>query len=441
MKKIRIIGAGLAGSEAALTLANLGQEVVLIDMKPHSFTPAHSNNNFAELVCSNSFKSLQEHSATGLQKLELKKLGSALLEIAEDTQVPAGNALAVDRDAFSRKVTEKILAHPHIEFRSEELEALPDDDCVTIIASGPLTHGGLYHAIENILSSESLYFFDAAAPIVSAESLNMDIAYRKSRYDKGSADYINCPMNEEQYTAFYNALITAELAEIKDFDNDNIFEGCMPIEIMAKRGQDTLRFGPMKPVGLENPHSNEQPYAVVQLRQEDEDGKMFNLVGFQTRLKFPEQRRVFSLIPGLENAEFLRYGVMHRNSFIASDKELTSGFQLKSNPKYFFAGQITGLEGYVCAIGSGYLAAINAYLYNQGKEASFVLPEYTINGQLQRYVSNETSQDFQPMNANFGLLPRTEKKIRKKQERGTYYRNRSIQALEKFLEENPLSVI
>lgn len=432
-KKIRVIGAGLAGSEAALQIANQGYKVCLIDMKPNEFTPAHSSEYFAELVCSNSLKSLQTHTASGLQKEELEFLDSQLLKFAVESQVPAGSALAVDRDLFSAKVSQAILNHPNIEFQSIQLHELPNDDLVTIIATGPLTQGKLFDSISSLLSSDSLYFFDAAAPIVSKESIDMNIAYFKSRYDKGSADYINCPMNKEQYEQFYSALIEAELADVEDFDKKNIFEGCMPIEIMAKRGSDTLRFGPLKPVGLDHPDTGEKAYAVVQLRQEDQEGSMFNLVGFQTRLKFSEQKRVFSLIPALEKAEFYRYGVMHRNTFIASDKELASTFQLKTHPKYFFAGQITGLEGYVCAIASGLLAAKNAILYNQGKEADYVLPEFTINGQLQRYISQGTSKDFQPMNANFGLLPSLDTRIKNKKERGIALRNRAIHSLEEFL--------
>lgn len=438
MKKIRVIGAGLAGSEAALTLASLGQPVILIDMKPGRMTPAHRSEKLGELVCSNSLKSLQDFTATGLQKKELELLNSQLLSIAMKHRVPAGNALAVDREAFSEEITRLIMDNPLIEYEEAYLESLPDDDLITIVATGPLTGNQLFASIQEKLAEESLYFYDAVAPIVSFESINMDVAYKKSRYDKGTADYINCPMDKETYQAFYEELIKADLADLEDFDRKLVFEGCMPIEAMARRGEDTLRFGPMKPVGLTNPHTGERPYAVVQLRQEDSYASMYNLVGFQTRLKFPEQKRIFRMIPGLEKAEFLRYGVMHRNTYIASDHELEATFRLKSDPRFYFAGQITGLEGYLCALSSGKIAAINAYLQNRGEEANFVLPEETLLGQLQTYLSRESSKTFAPMNANFGLLPPLELRIKKKQERGMAYRDRSLESLQAYLKKHAI---
>ncbi len=434
-KPIRIIGAGLAGSEAALTLASLGEEVLLIDMKPGRLTPGDSEAGFAELVCSNSLKSKNVHTAPGMQKAELQRLGSHLIDIAYRNEVPAGQALAVDRDRFSAEVSQKLRENPLITIREEEILELPDDDLLTIIATGPLTGGSLFEAIANRLSGKTLHFYDAAAPIVSGDSIDMSIAFRQSRYDKGTADYINCPFTKEEYEQFFEALISAELAEVEGFDKEILFEGCMPIESMAKRGTDTIRFGPLKPVGLTSPHSGVKPYAVVQLRQEDSYQSMYNLVGFQTRLKFDEQRRVFRMIPGLAKAEFLRYGVMHRNSYIASSGELSPAFQLKSDPRYFFAGQITGLEGYVSAIASGLLAGYNAALVNRGEDANFILPEVCINGQLARYVSEGDSRDYQPMNANMGLLPALAERIKNKQERGSKLAERSLAALELFLKE------
>lgn len=434
MKPVIIIGAGLAGSEAALVLSGYGVPVKLYEMKPEAFTPAHKSENFAELVCSNSFKSKQLHTAPGLQKAELKKLGSPLIEMAEENAVPAGAALAVDREAFSREVTEKIKSSDLIEICHEEVSAIPETDAYCLIATGPLTQGGLFEDIQRRLHSETLHFFDAAAPIVSADSVNMDIAFMQSRYDKGEADYVNCPFSKEEYEAFYQALITAELAEVEGFDKEILFQGCMPVESMAKRGEDTLRFGPLKPVGLRSPHTGKRPYAVVQLRREDRYCSMYNMVGFQTRLKFSEQKRVFRMIPGLEKAEFLRYGVMHRNSYIASDRELTRGFCLKTEPHLFFAGQITGLEGYVSAIASGHLAARNIWRRIEGLPDEFVLPEETINGQLARYLSEGDGRAFQPMNANFGLLPPLPERIKKKQERYRAMAERALESLDAFLE-------
>ncbi len=432
-KPIRVIGAGLAGSEAALTLAGLGQEVLLYEMKPQVYTPAHSSESFAELVCSNSFKSKQVHTAPGLQKAELELLDSPLLRVAKRNEVPAGAALAVDREKFGAEVTKLIEENPKIRVIREEVKRLPEDGVITIVATGPLTGGELFADIQNRLTRPTLHFFDAAAPIISADSIDMTIAFRQSRYDKGTADYINCPFTKEEYEAFYEALIQAELADVEGFDKEILFEGCMPIESMAKRGADTMRFGPLKPVGLTSPHNGKKPYAVVQLRQEDNYQSMYNLVGFQTRLKFPEQRRVFRMIPGLQNAEFLRYGVMHRNSFISSARELSAGFQLLKDQRYFFAGQITGLEGYLCALTSGHLAAVNAWLWSKGRQADFVLPAETISGALQRYVNQGGDREFQPMNANLGLLPPLEERIKNKQERGQKLAERSLDSLKVYL--------
>ncbi len=432
-KPIRVIGAGLAGSEAALTLAKLGQEVLLYEMKPAVYTPAHSSAHFAELVCSNSLKSKNLHTAPGLQKAELGLLDSTLLQLALANEVPAGQALAVDRENFSRAVSQAIAENSRITVRIEEVHKLPDDELITIVATGPLTSGELFEDISRKLSSDTLHFFDAAAPIVSGESIDMSIAFRQSRYDKGTADYINCPFTKEEYDAFYEALVQAELADVKGFDKEILFEGCMPIESMAKRGTDTIRFGPLKPVGLTSPHTGKKPYAVVQLRQEDHYQTMYNLVGFQTRLKFPEQKRVFRMIPGLQNAEFLRYGVMHRNSFISSAGELSPSFRLLEDTRYYFAGQITGLEGYLCAISSGHLAARNAWLQNQGLANDFVLPVETISGQLQRYVSQGGERSYQPMNANFGLLPALPERIKNKQERGQQLAKRALDSLKVYL--------
>lgn len=402
-------------------------------MKPQAFTPAHHSANFAELVCSNSFKSKQLHTAPGLQKAELELLGSELLAIAARHEVPAGAALAVDREGFSREVTEAIRSHPFIEVLSEEVRKIPDTAGPCLIATGPLTQGGLFADIKTRLKADTLYFFDAAAPIVAADSVNMDIAFRQSRYDKGEAAYINCPFTQAEYEHFYRELITAELADVEGYDKEILFEGCMPVESMAKRGEDTLRFGPLKPVGLRSPHTGKRPYAVVQLRQEDRYASMYNLVGFQTRLKFPEQKRVFRLIPGLEKAEFLRYGVMHRNSYIASNEELTAGFRLREDARLYFAGQITGLEGYVSAIASGHLAARNMLKALTGSAEAFVLPPVCLNGQLARYISEGDGRAFQPMNANFGLLPPLPLRIKNKQERYKALAERSLTALKDFL--------
>ncbi|MBO5280024.1 MAG: methylenetetrahydrofolate--tRNA-(uracil(54)-C(5))-methyltransferase (FADH(2)-oxidizing) TrmFO [Clostridia bacterium] len=403
---VNIIGAGLAGSEAAWQAARLGAHVRLYEMKPEKFSPAHHSQGFAELVCSNSLRSDCTSNAVGLLKEELRRMGSLIMEAADATRVPAGSALAVDREKFSAYVTEKIKNHPDIEVISKEMTE--PEEGITVIASGPLTSDALAQYIAETLGCQGLHFFDAAAPIVDFESINMDTAFFASRYDKGDPDYINCPMTHEQYDAFYEALISAREAELKDFDREiqkdlTVFEGCMPVEVMAKRGHDTLLFGPLKPVGLVDPRTGEESYAVVQLRKENLEGTMFNLVGFQTHLAFDEQRRVFRMIPGLENAQFLRYGVMHRNTFINSPGVLNEKYQLQKKPELYFAGQMTGVEGYIESAGSGFVAGINAAKAALRKDA-VVFPETTMIGAMAAYVSRGSTGKFQPMNANFGII-------------------------------------
>ncbi len=403
---VNIIGAGLAGSEAAWQAAKLGAHVRLFEMKPEKFTPAHHSEGLAELVCSNSLRSDCTSNAVGLLKEELRRMGSLIMEAADTTRVPAGSALAVDRVKFSEYVTEKIKNHSDIEVISKEVTC--PEEGITVIASGPLTSDALAQYIAETLGCQGLHFFDAAAPIVDFESINMDTAFFASRYDKGDPDYINCPMTREQYDAFYEALISAREAELKDFDRESqkdltVFEGCMPVEVMAKRGHDTLLFGPLKPVGLVDPRTGEESYAVVQLRKENVEGTMFNLVGFQTHLTFEEQRRVFRMIPGLENAQFLRYGVMHRNTFINSPGVLNEKYQLVNKSELYFAGQMTGVEGYIESAGSGFVAGINAAKAALQKDA-VVFPEATMIGAMAAYVSRGSTGKFQPMNANFGII-------------------------------------
>ena len=407
IKKINVIGAGLAGCEAAYQAAQRGVFVKLYEMKPKKFTPAHHNNNFAELVCSNSLRSDDISNAIGVLKAELREIDSLIMEAADNTKVPAGSALAVDRELFSNYITEKIKNHPQIEVIEEEVEAINPDE-ITVVATGPLTSEAMAKYIHGDLGLDGLHFFDAAAPIVDFETIDMNKAFFASRYNKGDADYINCPMTEEEYKVFYEALISAKEAELHGFDKESqkltVFEGCMPVEVMAKRGYETLLFGPMKPVGIEHPETKETYFAVVQLRKENENGTMFNLVGFQTHLTFGEQKRVFSLIPGLENASFLRYGVMHRNTYIDSPRYLTHNYSLKSNPKIFFAGQMTGVEGYIESASSGFVAGINAARLARGLEAIDFTDE-TVIGALSHFVNNGAySGNFQPMNANFGIV-------------------------------------
>lgn len=426
MKKFTVIGAGLAGCEAAWQIAEAGYNVTLLEMKPEKFSPAHKNKNFAELVCSNSLKASRIDSAAGLLKEEMARLGSLTVPVARNCAVPAGGALAVDRNEFSQTVTDMINSHPNITVENKLVEEISlDDDEILIIATGPLTEGKLGEAIQN-LCGDYLSFYDAAAPIVMADSVDMQKAFGASRYDRGGDDdYINCPFNKAEYEAFIDELVNAEGAVVHDFD---VYEGCMPIEKLAKRGLDAPRFGPMKPVGLVDPNTGHRPWACVQLRRENSKGTMFNLVGFQTNLKFGEQKRVFSMIPGLENAEFVRYGVMHRNSFLNSPKLLNSDFSLRSNPNIFFAGQITGVEGYMESAASGIMAGINAVRRAEGEEP-LVLSEYNMIGALSQYISDESVTNFQPMGANFGVLPPIEPKIRDKRERYMALANRALEQL------------
>ena len=405
---VHVIGAGLAGCEAAWQAAKMGAHVVLHEMKPQKMTPAHHSEGFAELVCSNSLRSDCVSNAVGLLKEEMRRVGSLVMEAADGNRVPAGSALAVDRDLFSRYITDRIRACPDIEVIEEERTSAIDG-AVTVIATGPLTSEGMAAYISDTLGCGGLHFFDAAAPIVDGATINTEIAFFASRYDKGDADYINCPMTEDQYKAFYLALISAEEAQLKEFDRESqkdltVFEGCMPIEVMAKRGYDVMAHGPLKPVGLKDPRTGKEAFAVVQLRKENTAGSMFNLVGFQTHLTFPEQRRVFRMIPGLENAEFLRYGVMHRNTYLDSPGKLTETYSLRANPDIFFAGQMTGVEGYVESAGSGMVAGRNAARRALGMPEE-VFPEETVLGAMAAYVSRGGGGKFVPMNANFGLIP------------------------------------
>lgn len=425
MEKVTVIGAGLAGCEAAYQLSRRGIKVDLIEMKPHKKSPAHKSENFAELVCSNSLKASRIDSAAGLLKEEMRRFGSICLEAADISSVAAGGALAVDRDIFSDYITNKIKNDENINIINTVADDIPHNE-LTVIATGPLTDISLINKIQELTGSENLSFYDAAAPIVTAESIDMNIAFTASRYGKGTDDYINCPMNKEEYEAFYNELINAESAPLKDFDRPlTVYEGCMPVEILAKRGEDSIRFGPLKPVGLKDPRTGHRPWAVVQLRRENAMGTLYNLVGFQTNLKFPEQKRVFSMIPGLQNAEFMRYGVMHRNSFINSPELLNRDLSLKKNNLIFFAGQLSGVEGYMESAASGIIAGINAAARILNKEA-LVLPDFSMIGALLSYICDETVKDFQPMGANFGILPPLENKIRDKRERYMALAQRSL---------------
>ena len=407
-KTLNIYGAGLAGCEAAWQAAKLGVSVKLYEMKPQKYTPAHHSQGFAELVCSNSLRSDSVTNAVGLLKEEMRRMGSLILEAADATRVPAGSALAVDRDRFSDYITEKIKSNPLIEVISMEAVDVKEDE-VTVIATGPLTSDAMAEYIKNELGCDGLHFFDAAAPIVDADSINMDIAFFASRYDKGDADYINCPMTEEQYNAFWEALVNAEEASLKEFDkeeqkkNIKVFEGCMPVEVMARRGHDTLLFGPLKPVGLVDKRTGKEAHAVVQLRRENLEGTMYNLVGFQTHLTFPEQRRVFRMIPGLENADFLRYGVMHRNTYLNSPELLDASYRMRTRENVYFAGQMTGVEGYIESAGSGFVAGINAARQMLGLDA-IVFPRTMMIGAMADYVSRGGNSSFVPMNANFGII-------------------------------------
>ncbi|MBR2067888.1 MAG: methylenetetrahydrofolate--tRNA-(uracil(54)-C(5))-methyltransferase (FADH(2)-oxidizing) TrmFO, partial [Solobacterium sp.] len=419
MLKANVIGAGLAGVEATYQLTKRGIEVDLYDMKPKKFTPAHHSEDFAELVCSNSLRSDALTNAVGLLKEEMRTIGSLVMEGADSTRIPAGSALAVDRKGFSAYLTKKIKENPLVHYISEEITEIPKQP--TIIATGPLTSNALAKAIQELIQEESFYFYDAAAPIVTLESLDLNKVYRKSRYDKGSADYLNCPMTQEEFYRFYEALVNAKTATLHDFEEEKYFEGCMPVEEMARRGAQTLVFGPLKPVGLEV--DGKRPYAVVQLRQDNVEGNLFNLVGFQTHLTFPEQKRVFSLIPGLENAEFVRYGVMHRNTFLNSPKCLEESYQFKNREDLFFAGQMTGVEGYIESAASGMLAGINMAHYLKG-EALVKPGNHTMLGAMSYYISHADEKHFQPMNANFGIM-HLETKV-KKHERKEAYAKQSL---------------
>lgn len=432
MHKAAVIGGGFAGVECASQLAARGIAVDLFEMKPKRFSPAHKSENLCELVCSNSFKAMRTESASGLLKTEMKRLGSVTVACAEQSAVPAGGALAVDRDVFSSLVTETIAANDLIHVIREEVSSIPDSYDAVIVAAGPLMSDSLAESVRRLTGNDFLSFFDAAAPVVEADSVDMERAFCQSRYDRGGEDdYINCPMNREEYEALYDALIHAEIAELHEFDKKHIYEGCMPIEIMAKRGADTIRFGPLKPVGLRDPHTGHRPWAVLQLRKENRAGTMLNLVGFQTNLKFPEQKRVFSMIPALHDAEFVRYGVMHRNTFLDSPRLLNADFSMKEHPEIFFAGQITGVEGYMESAAAGIMAGINAARRILGEE-TLVLPPETMIGALSRYISDPFVTNFQPMGASFGLLPSLPERIRDKKERYSMLASRSLAMMEEI---------
>ncbi|HBV04727.1 FADH(2)-oxidizing methylenetetrahydrofolate--tRNA-(uracil(54)-C(5))-methyltransferase TrmFO [Mammaliicoccus lentus] len=430
MTSINVIGAGLAGSEAAYQIAKKGINVNLYEMRPVKNTPAHHTDKFAELVCSNSLRGNQLTNAVGVLKEEMRQLDSLIIRAADNARVPAGGALAVDRHDFAGYITDTLRNHPNITVMNEEITKIPNGP--TIIATGPLTTQSLTQEIINITGEEQLYFYDAAAPIIEKDSIDMDKVYLKSRYDKGDAAYLNCPMTEEEFDRFYEALIQAEVVPLKEFEKEIYFEGCMPFEVMAERGKKTLLFGPMKPVGLEDPKTGKRPYAVVQLRQDDAAGTLYNIVGFQTHLKWGAQKEVISLIPGLENVDIVRYGVMHRNTFINSPNALKETYQLKSRNDLFFAGQMTGVEGYVESAASGLIAGINASKLVSNLEP-IVFPRETIIGSMAYYITHaNNNKNFQPMNANFGLLPTLEKRIKDKKERYEKLANRALKHLDSF---------
>ena len=433
MMKANVIGGGLAGCEAAWQLANQGVEVTLYEMKPQKYSPAHTLPTLSELVCSNSLRSDMLENAVGLLKEEMRRLNSVIMMCADATRVPAGGALAVDREGFSKMVTEKIYTHPNITIVNEEITNIPEDE-YTIVASGPLTDGELYENISKFFDDEYLHFFDAAAPIVTFDSIDMSKAFWAARYDRGDADYINCPMTKEEYTAFYTELINAEVVVPHGADKETVFEGCMPVETMAKRGEETLLYGPLKPVGLTNPNSDVPPYAVVQLRQDNKEGTLFNIVGFQTHLKFGEQKRVFSMIPGLENCEIVRYGVMHRNTFINSPNLLDNTYRTRKNEKIFFAGQITGVEGYVESASSGLVAGLNLGRILNGKDI-IEFPQTTAIGALANYVSHGSTGEFQPMNVNFGIIDSDGIRERKKRDKYAKISKRALEILDEVINE------
>ncbi|WP_062307919.1 methylenetetrahydrofolate--tRNA-(uracil(54)-C(5))-methyltransferase (FADH(2)-oxidizing) TrmFO [Alicyclobacillus sendaiensis] len=433
MAHVTVIGAGLAGSEAAWQAANRGAKVTLYEMRPVQMTPAHHTDGFAELVCTNSLRSNSITNAVGLLKEEMRRLGSVIMQAADAHAVPAGNALAVDREGFSRRVTELVSRHPNITVVRQEVTEIPKEG-VTVVATGPLTSPALSEDIRRLVGHGDLYFYDAAAPIVTKESIDMSKVFFQSRYDQGDAAYINCPMTEEEFEAFYDALVHAECAELKDFEEERYFEGCMPIEAMAKRGKQTLLFGPMKPVGLRDPRTGRRPFAVVQLRQDNAAATLYNMVGFQTHLKWGEQKRVFRMIPGLEQAEFVRYGVMHRNTYINSPVALLPTYQAKARPTLFFAGQMTGVEGYVESAASGLIAGINAARVAAGQDA-LVFPPTTSMGSLAHYITHASPQGFQPMNATFGIFPPLDPPVKDKKARYERYAERALHDLQAFMRE------
>lgn len=432
---VNVIGAGLAGSEAAWQIANRGVKVRLYEMRPVKQTPAHHTENFAELVCTNSLRANQLTNGVGLLKEEMRQLNSVVMQAADKHNVPAGGALAVDRDSFSKAITAAVKNHPNVEVITEEVTSIPSG--LTVVATGPLTSDLLAKEIVKFTGDDGLYFYDAAAPIVAKDSLDMDKVYLKSRYDKGEAAYLNCPMTEAEFNAFHKELVNAEMAELHDFEDEKFFEGCMPIEEMASRGAKTMLFGPLKPVGLEDPKTGKEPFAVVQLRQDNAVGDLYNIVGFQTHLKWGEQKRVFSMIPGLENARFVRYGVMHRNTYLRSPEMMTATYQTKARSDLFFAGQMTGVEGYVESAASGLYAGINAARLALGQEP-VVFPPETMMGAMAHYITHASKKNFQPINANFGIVPRLKQKIRDKRERNLQLSQRALTILDAFKAEKTL---
>ncbi len=428
--KVNVIGAGLAGSEAAWQIAERGIKVKLYEMRPVKQTPAHHTDKFAELVCSNSLRSNALSNAVGVLKEEMRHLNSVIIRSADDCAVPAGGALAVDRHEFAGLVTDRVKNHPLVEVVNEEITEIPEGP--TVIATGPLTSEKLSQQLRQLTGEDYLYFYDAAAPIIEADSIDREKAYLKSRYDKGEAAYLNCPMTEEEFDRFYDALVGAETVPLKEFEKEIFFEGCMPVEVLARRGKKTLLFGPMKPVGLEDPKTGKRPFAVVQLRQDNQSGTLYNIVGFQTHLKWGPQKEVLQLIPGLEQAEIVRYGVMHRNTFINSPKLLLPTYQYKDRTDLFFAGQITGVEGYVESAAAGLLAGINAARLVQGKDM-IVLPEETVLGSMANYITTANEKNFQPMNANFGLLPPIEPRVKNKKERYEQLASRALDTIQNFV--------
>lgn len=427
--KVTVIGAGLAGSEAAFQVAESGVKVDLYEMRAVKKTPAHHTDKFAELVCTNSLRANNLTNAAGLLKEEMRTLNSVIIDSADINQVPAGGALAVDREDFSAYITEKVTNHPNIEVHHEEITTIPEDG-ITIVATGPLTSEPLAESIKEFTESEGLYFYDAAAPILDKNTIDMEKVYLKSRYDKGEAAYLNCPMTKEEFYAFREALLTAEVAPLKSFEKEKYFEGCMPIEVMAGRGEKTMTFGPLKPVGLEDPKTGKRPYAVVQLRQDDAAASLYNIVGFQTHLKWGEQKRIIQMIPGLENAEIVRYGVMHRNTFMNSPELLEPTYQSRKRPNLFFAGQMTGVEGYIESAASGLVAGVNAARLAKGLEP-ITFPQTTAMGSMAHYITHTSGKHFQPMNVNFGIFPELPEKIRDKKERYEAISNRALKDIKK----------